>query len=160
VPRETSRRTYIERWEVRARVRRENLERELARPVDSLGALRTRNWIRRVQAGITARKAWLEARLRHVSALETIVNSAIHRDEAMLHPASATTRPPFAASAGAPGIKAAPLQKVVPAQKAGLAPHQRGGGGDRPIPSVVHPKSSAVRASAKPASSKPKKRTR
>jgi hypothetical protein len=80
VRRQTPKRRYIEIWEARSRRRRARLKQALTRPVDALGALRKRNWLRRVQTALTTRKEWLQARLSHVNGLQEVVNAAIAQD--------------------------------------------------------------------------------
>jgi|HubBroStandDraft_6_1064221.scaffolds.fasta_scaffold138314_1 hypothetical protein len=71
------RRRHLQRWKVRAARRRERLRHNLAQPVHSLGPLRQRNWLRRFRLNLATRKAWLEARLAHLHALERLANPVV-----------------------------------------------------------------------------------
>ena len=77
----TPRRRYIERWKVKARLRRQRLQRRLEQSVRPVGAIRRRNWLRRFRVNLARRRAWLETRLAHLHALEQLANSKPNRYE-------------------------------------------------------------------------------
>jgi hypothetical protein len=122
------RRRHLERWKARAIRRQERLKRTLARPVHSLGALRRRNWLRRFRATLATRKAWLEARLAHLQAVERLANPAVPQHQPI--PANprgviqgagqrATLTYPVPVRTAPQPPRAAPVRKPAPVGNAG-----------------------------------------
>jgi hypothetical protein len=129
----TDGRTYLDRWVARARRRREQLQKELAKPVDSLSALRKRRWLHRVRLALVARKNWLEARLAHVHALEALVNNALLAEEHSVaqKPVAVNVPQPAAkqtlVKANQRIVKKVALRKSAPGAATGVAPRKRKG---------------------------------
>jgi hypothetical protein len=121
------RRRYLERWNMRARRRRQRLQRILERSVHPLGPVRRRNWLRRFRVNLATRRAWLEARLAHLHALEQLANSAANRCE----PATQAGKQAAASSPNyqvlRPAVRPAgravpPLRKIAPTAKVTAKP--------------------------------------
>lgn len=119
------RRRHLQRWKVRAARRRERLRHNLAQPVHSLGPLRHRNWLRRFRLNLATRKAWLEARLAHLHALERLANPVVTQHQPVpTNPRSVihgvgqrgtlTYQVPVRRAPHQPPPKAAPVRKRAP----------------------------------------------
>jgi len=76
-------RGFLDKWRIRAAERRERLKAALFAPlVDPLKVRNRITWLQRTNNVMASRRKWLEVRLEHVVALQSVLQQALDNLEA------------------------------------------------------------------------------